>query len=389
MRLLFAWRLLLALPVTSNASIHSGGDAVGGAAGAGAGGQQPQLDGLGHLLVLPGCPAGFKANPPGYWTTPASDPPVCNATAAPPMPCHTERTMAKCEARCKSISDCVAFEVGGGDYGTNNSACYIWHGALDGLSFVAFPDGGMVTCIKDDYPPSIPHCPSGFVDHAGGSWASEGPARWPPRPQPPDTQNGTMAACAEKCIAASCVAFLVGGGAYGTNTSECRIWSKVNPLDWTPRPPGALVTTRTCMIAGFHPPPPAPPLHTMKMLTTYGGTPDQLHRIANVFTADCCGGEHDACSNATITGTLSFDMKVLINLENQTGPCGGSLGNFLGNVWSRGNGYGCKSPVGLCPDWAQYLDAYIAHMKPLVGSSKVFGIFLGKSHCNAGICGDR
>ncbi len=327
--------------------------------------------------VLPSCPTGFRANPsgPGYWTTPKSDPPVCNATAVPPLPCHTERTMAKCKAYCDSLGDCVAFEVGGGQYGTNNSACYVWHGAIDPLSFVAFSTGGMVTCIKDGYPPPIPHCIAGFVDHAAGAWTPDRPARWPPQPQPPDTQNGTMAACASKCMATGCVAFRVGGGTYGTNTSECEIWSKVNPLDWTPQPVGSLTTARTCTKAGFHPPPPGPPLRTMKMLTTYGGTPDQLHGIVNVLTADCCGGEHDACTNSTITDT--FGMKVLMNLENQTGPCGGPLGSFLGNIWSRGNGGGCKSPTGLCPDWEQYLDAYIAHMKPHVDSGKVFGIFLG------------
>jgi len=266
--------------------------------------------------------------------------------------------MAKCAARCESIGDCVAFEVGGGDYGTNGSACYVWHGAIDTLSFVSFTTGGMATCIKADYPPPIPRCPAaGYAEHAAGSWTPEGPPHWPPLPQPPDTQNGTMAACAAKCTAASCAAFVVGGGAYGTNTSECKIWSPagVNPLDWTPQPAGGLQTTRTCMKAGYHPPPPAPPLHTMKMLTAYGGTPEQLHGIANVITADCCGGEHDACSNATITGTLG--LQVLINLENQTGPCGGELGSFLGNIWSRGNGDGCKSPKGLCPDWREYLHA--------------------------------
>eukprot|EP01047_Picozoa_sp_COSAG01_P013553 COSAG01_NODE_639_length_14598_cov_316.689841_13_plen_109_part_00 len=67
-------------------------------------------------LLLPRCPAGFKANPsgPGYWNVPKPDPPVCNASGTPPLPCHTESTMPKCAARCRSISDCVAFEVGGG-----------------------------------------------------------------------------------------------------------------------------------------------------------------------------------------------------------------------------------------------------------------------------------
>eukprot|EP01047_Picozoa_sp_COSAG01_P013552 COSAG01_NODE_639_length_14598_cov_316.689841_12_plen_312_part_00 len=241
----------------------------------------------------------------------------------------------------------------------------------------------MVTCIRDGYPPPIPPCSAGFVEHAAGSWAPDGPPHWPPQPQPPDTQNGTMAACAAKCTAASCVAFLVGGGAYGTNTSECRIWIRdVNPLDWTPQPAGALATARTCMRAGYQPLH-KPPLHGLKLLTAYGGTPDQLHGIANVITADCCGGKHDACSNATITRT--FGMKVLINLENQTGPCGGTLGGFLGNVWSRGNGGGCKSPKGLCPGWQQYLNAYIAHMQPLIRSGQGFGIFLGDELVCSGI----
>jgi hypothetical protein len=272
--------------------------------------------------------------------------------------------------------------VGGGDYGTNGSACYVWHRSVDALSFVHFPDGGMVTCIKAGYPPALPPCPTGYAEHAAGSWTADGPPHWPPLPQAPDHQNGTMALCAAKCTAASCVAFLVGGGAYGTNASECRIWGSVNPLDWTPRPAGALAMTKTCMRAGYHPSPP-PKLHDLKMLTAYGGTPDQLHGMANVFTADCCGGQHDACRNSTITSRLG--MKIMANVENQTGPCGGALSSFLGNIWSRGNGYGCKSPKGLCPDWEAYLTAYIAHMKPLVDSGKIFGIFLGDELVCSGI----
>lgn len=74
--------------------------------------------------ALPACAAGFKPNPrgPGYWTAPTvSDPPVCNASGVPSPPCHLENTMDKCAARCKSVSDCVVFEVGGGQYGTANS----------------------------------------------------------------------------------------------------------------------------------------------------------------------------------------------------------------------------------------------------------------------------
>ena len=52
---------------------------------------------------------------------------------------------------------------------------------------------------------------------------------------------------------------------------------------------------------------------------------------------------------------------------------------------SRGNGGGCKSPAGLCPDWEDYLNAYIAHMKPHVDSGNVFGIFLGDEIVCGGI----
>jgi hypothetical protein len=230
--------------------------------------------------AVPACPSGYVSHSPGYWTSPRSDPPVCNTSGVPPPLCYTKNTMDKCATRCKSVSDCLAFEVGGGNYGTNNSACYIWHGAFDPLSFTLFPDGGMGTCVK----------------------------------------------------------------------------------------------------AGYHPPPPPPPLHDMKILTSYGGTADQLHGTVNVITADCCGGKLDACTNTTITG--QFGMKVLLNVENQTGACSGPLGKFLGNIWSRGNGGGCKSPKGLCPDWEQYLDAYIRTMKPHVDSGNVFGIFLGVSAAN-------
>ena len=185
------------------------------------------------------------------------------------------------------------------------------------MAFIAFPDGGMITCVKDDYPPPLPACPAGYGPHAPGTWTT----------QPPDRQNNTVATCAAKCTAAACVAFSLSGAS--TNYSQCSVWvGSVSPLDWTPEPETGLAAMRTCMKAGYTPPPPPPPLHDMKILTSYGGTADQLHGTVNVITADCCGGKLDACTNDTITGT--FGMKVLLNV-----PTPSNRFSIRDNCWRK------------------------------------------------------